>query len=180
MSHTGSARAANDNSDSTRNVICGDGNIDVVATDSEISEKTEYRISHPLRMLSANLHSMQASVDAEAAVYIISDIFGKYVKIGEARDINKRLLQLQSGNPRRLYVHRAFWFRNKQYAQYVENQSHHGAVARGYRRLQSEWFACSPKQAHDLILSTIDSLRISYFGVVTPGSDHWGYDGAVA
>lgn len=165
--------AANDNQDLMRNVICGNGNIDVLSEDAFITERQELKVSHPLRMLAANLRQMQSDAGEHSSVYVISDIFGKSVKIGEAKDVNKRLSQLQPGNPNRLYAHRAFWFRNKQYAQYVENHSHHEAGSRGFRRLQSEWFLCSPSQAHNLILSTIDFLQISRFGVVTPGSDHW-------
>jgi hypothetical protein len=156
-----------------QNVICGHGNIDVVSSDPDITEKQEYLLSHPLRMLAYNLHSMQGGLSDESAVYVISDIFGKSVKIGEARDVNKRLMQLRPGNPRRLYIHRAFWFRNKQYAQFVECQAHHVAPDRGYERLQSEWFACTPKQAHDVILDTIKFLRVSSFGIATPGVSHW-------
>lgn len=172
--------AEDDNHDVMRNVICGTGNIDVLSVNMDISEHQEYRLSHPLRMLSRNLAAMRYYRDEMSSMYVISDIFGQCVKIGEAKDINKRLLQLQAGNPRRLYVHRAFWFQNKQYAQFVENQSHHGAKDRGFERLQSEWFRCSPSEAHNLILSTIDFLRISSFGVATPGTAHWELEQKVA
>lgn len=165
----------NDSDERLRNVICGWGNIDVTSSDPLITTEKEYKLSHPLRMLSSNLYSMNQDSDDHSLVYVISDIFGECVKIGEARDANKRLLQLQAGNPRRLYIHRAFWFRNKQYAQLVENQTHRAAPSRGFQRLQSEWFRCKPSQAHSLILSIIDDIPIAYFGVVTPGKAHWGH-----
>lgn len=106
----------------------------------------------------------------ECAVYVVSDIYGQEVKIGKATNPTYRLAQLQTGNPKKLFLHRVFWM-NQQGADEVERAAH-SVATRKFSRLEGEWFACSPSDAHSAVEQAIQSAPTRYC-VMTPLSELW-------
>lgn len=112
----------------------------------------------------------EKSPAAECAVYVIADIYGRESKIGKAVNPLLRLAQLQTGNPRKLFVHRVFWS-SQELADAIERDSHRTAEMH-FGRLEGEWFACTPSDAHDVIESVIGDFPIS-FCAMTPLRELW-------
>lgn len=103
----------------------------------------------------------------EACVYVIGDVVADRVKIGMATDPIARLAQLQTGNPSKLYLHRVFWVDASQAAN-IEADAHANASA-SYERLEGEWFACTPNEAHEAIEGAIfDGKHVRHYCAVTP------------
>jgi hypothetical protein len=106
----------------------------------------------------------------ECAVYVVSDIYGREVKIGKAANPAYRLAQLQTGNHRKLFLHRVFWMSQAE-ADQVERAAHIVAE-RLHSRLEGEWFHCSPSEAHEIVESVIPYEQARYC-VMTPLSELW-------
>lgn len=92
------------------------------------------------------------------AVYVIGEVDAACVKVGVANNVVSRLASLQTGNPRKLYVHRAFWFQHKETANCVEGATHR-TLGKAHRRLVGEWFECNPHEAHKAILAAAGRYR---------------------
>lgn len=109
----------------------------------------------------------------EGAVYVVGDVMASVVKIGKAIDPVLRLAQLQTGHPNRLFLHRVFWM-DKKAADIIELSAHERAALR-YRRLQGEWFACTPNEAHEAIEDAIfDERCLDTYCAMTPLTVHRG------
>lgn len=79
-------------------------------------------------------------------IYVIGTQ-GNLQKIGYAADPNKRLAQLQTGNPERLYLHHKIPVPDSR-ARLVEKHIHKEI---SYKRATGEWFKLTPKEAVDLL-----------------------------
>lgn len=99
-------------------------------------------------------------------VYIVGSLAGDSVKIGKAVDPISRLASIQTGNPEKLFIHRAFYFATTKIASRVEHWSHEIASER-HGRLEGEWFRCDPMAAHEVVMEAAHEERASYC-VVTP------------
>lgn len=123
--------------------VVGAGNIDGVSQGGSIR--------HPFGEASLDrLAKELRPVRAGSFVYVISDFAGTEVKIGKANSPQLRLATLQTGNPNKLFIHRAFFFFEISTAESVELAAHVGA-SRDFKRLQGEWFRCTPFEAHKVI-----------------------------
>jgi hypothetical protein len=71
--------------------------------------------------------------------YAIGDGHG-YVKIGAADDVRKRIKQLQTGNPNKLYLIAFVRLQSRHAADCVERAAHLGSAA---DRVHGEWFSMS-------------------------------------
>jgi hypothetical protein len=123
--------------------IVGAGNIDGVGLGGSVRHPFG---ETPLNRLAKELRP----VIGGAFVYVISDFTGTEVKIGKATSPQLRLATLQTGNPNKLFIHRAFFFFEISTTESVESASHIGA-SRAFKRLQGEWFRCSPYEAYKVI-----------------------------
>ncbi|WP_028753703.1 GIY-YIG nuclease family protein [Rhizobium leucaenae] len=106
----------------------------------------------------------------QCAVYVISDIYGREVKIGKAANPPYRLAQLQTGNPRKLFIHRVFWMSQADADEAEKNA--HTVAERLYSRLEGEWFQCSPSDAHTAIEGSLFYSHTRYCAM-TPLSELW-------
>lgn len=91
-------------------------------------------------------------MNSQAGVYVISDGCG-HVKIGVARDPEKRLRELQVGNANKLRVIGHFW---------CDRPGDSEAAAHrelDYCRARGEWFGCGIQEACDVVRATLDSER---------------------
>lgn len=108
-----------------------------------------------------------------ACVYVIGEEDANEVKIGKAKSPSKRLDGLQIGNPRKLFLHRVFWFKNRDHASLIEYAAHKRAEAT-HERLVGEWFSCTPWQAHEVIAQILPrnghgpDIRPDEFTVMAP------------
>ena len=157
---------------STEVVAIGDGNLEWKGTGYQSRLKAA-RISEedPLKNLHKVLVALAPSIkqirrDSTAFVYVISDIDGEFSKIGYAYNAPKRLASLQTGSPKKLYIHRSFIFTKLSLAKKVEFWSHTIAAER-HTRLEGEWFRCTPSQAHTAIEDACKEVGCGY-GVATP------------
>lgn len=98
---------------------------------------------------------------ANAYVYAISDENARATKIGYALSPVRRLAELQTGNPNRLIIYRAFLFGCMDDARQVEYCAHKIADAR-YRRMVGEWFKCTPYEAHQIVDEASDNANVIY------------------
>lgn len=96
------------------------------------------------------------------SVYVIGEHNSSRCKIGIARNPIKRLATLQTGNPEALFIHRVFWVESEQYAKNIESDAHISAELE-HRRLEGEWFECSPYQAFNHIKYVCDAGNYNYF-----------------
>lgn len=136
--------------------IIGDGNIEWRGTEHR-AMLAQARLGDESPLI--NLHKLLVAAaptakrirrDGAAFVYVISDIEGEYSKIGYAVSAPKRLASLQTGNPKKLYIHRSFIITKLSVAKRVEFWAHTIASEK-HKRLEGEWFHCSPSQAHTAI-----------------------------
>lgn len=79
-------------------------------------------------------------------IYVIGTQ-GNLQKIGYAADPAKRLAQLQTGNPEKLFLHYKIPVPDTR-ARLVEQRIHKEI---NYKRTMGEWFKLSPKEAIDLL-----------------------------
>jgi hypothetical protein len=164
-------QAANDNWN-TDICIVGDGNVEW-NSDDHLDRLGVARITAKSTLM--NLHALLSEAtktadrvhrDCRTFVYVISDLSGEFSKIGYAVDPIKRLASLQTGNPRKLYIHRSFMLCKLSVAKKVEYWSHSIASER-HARLEGEWFECSPSQAHSVIEDACKEVGCGYY-VATP------------
>ncbi|MDH2091109.1 GIY-YIG nuclease family protein [Rhizobium pusense] len=167
--------AANDNSPSKR-YVAGAGNIEWVPPDFDnLTKDEEATLARPLSKFhtmvleAASLVTALKSPGANYTVYVISDIHGRISKIGKSADPLARLAQLQTGNPRRLYLHRVFWM-SAENADYAEREAHRVAAIK-HDRMEGEWFRCTPSDAHKVVEGVI-SANFSYCAM-TPREPLW-------
>jgi len=107
------------------------------------------------------------------SIYFIADDFNGSVKIGFAIDLNKRISNLQTGNPRPLKLMGFIKTANK-----VDDRKIEKALHKKYKNLHvsGEWFSVTPDQ----VLSEIQSYRYTGFlakdidALKTLGYDHDG------
>lgn len=173
-------RAANDN------FVTGAGNLQWVTpliTDMNHAEVETQ--AAPLSLLGKQIYEAEGFILKSSAkfysVYVIADIYGLFSKIGVASIPTKRLAQLQTGNPSRLFIHRLFWIycghkKPADVAMQIESQAHN-AASKTYYRAIGEWFKCSPSEAFDVVQSQVDSFLnagcVSRYSVMTPPFDLW-------
>jgi hypothetical protein len=93
----------------------------------------------------------QGNAIAKCAVYIIAG--GEHSKVGVSNDPDKRLKQLQTGNPTNLFIHEKFWFKSENKARQVEQQAH---KALKKHRQAGEWFSISPVEAERVVRGISD------------------------
>lgn len=139
----------------------------------------------PLNDLAKQICESEAFVERSCAkfssIYIVSDIYGDYSKIGVATKPTKRLAQLQTGNPSRLFIHRLFWIycgrRNVTEIMLAIEAASHASAGRRHQRCIGEWFKCSPSEACDVVLSEVEAFaerdEVSRFSLLTPPRDLW-------
>lgn len=103
-------------------------------------------------------------VKSTSSAYVIGDADGGVVKIGMARNPINRLASLQTGNHKRLYLHRVFQVRRPGIAQRMEMWAH-TIAGDTHRRLEGEWFECGPSEAHDVIDKAADEILSGYIAM---------------
>lgn len=81
-------------------------------------------------------------------VYAVGDGHGN-VKIGVAEDVHKRIRQLQTGNPNRLYLISFVCLASRQQADRVEREAH---SFYSHDRVSGEWFSLSDACATQALL----------------------------
>lgn len=108
--------------------------------------------------------------DVHDVVYVVGTLTAECVKVGMAVDPVKRLAQLQTGNPSRLYLHRAFWTLSKDSAQLIEARAH-SFLRRKCNRLTGEWFYCPPTLAHETIVNTFRSAGSGFIAITPYGGN---------
>lgn len=176
-------KAANDNQ--PRRYLVGAGNLTWVRPATP--DMTAAEVATLARPLAKLNELIRESVDTirkhsgYAAIYAISDIYGGETKIGKAGDPIARLAQLQTGNHRRLFLHRVFWLAEgsvpiAEQTDAIERDSHIRAGGI-YTRLEGEWFKCSPSEAHRVIEEVVSTAkgtgRIAQYCVMTPAQELW-------
>lgn len=87
---------------------------------------------------------------SETYVYVISETYSEFHKIGIASDVRNRSSSLQSGNPRPLTPVYSVAFPTRKKAALVERRAHN--ILKEHR-LCSEWFACSK----EVVIAAVDS-----------------------
>lgn len=176
-----------DNDNGVPNIfLVGAGNLEWDALPwADLSADEVTTLSAPLVELHSWIDEATRALRGEArggyycAIYVISDIYGRETKIGRAQAPTKRLAQLQTGNPRRLFVHRAFWIwcETSEDADYVERAAH-GRAGAMFGRLEGEWFKCSPTEAHGVIEGVLTDAygqrRFGQYCEMTPSRKIWG------
>lgn len=176
-------KAANDNQ--PRRYLVGAGNITWIRPPTPDMNAAEVStLARPLSQLNELIRESVDTIRAKsgyAAIYAIADIYGDETKIGKAGDPIARLAQLQTGNHRKLFLHRVFWLAEgsrtiAEGTDFVEREAHIRAGSI-YTRLEGEWFKCSPSEAHKVIEEVITTAKgtgqISQYCVMTPASELW-------
>lgn len=108
----------------------------------------------------------RSSCLSNSFVYVVSDEEQRFTKIGYAVSPSRRLAELQTGSPHKLFIYRAFSFLNADVAREVEYNAHIAAEMR-HRRMVGEWFECNPVQAHEIVDAAADMAGYAYC-VFTP------------
>jgi hypothetical protein len=176
-------KAANDNQ--PRRYLVGAGNITWVKPEVPNMTAAEvFTLARPLAKLNDLIRESVDTIrnlNGYAAIYAISDIYGEATKIGKAGDPIARLAQLQTGNHRKLFLHRVFWLAEgsrpiAEETDVVERDAHVRAGSL-YTRLEGEWFRCSPSEAHKAIEEVVTvekgTGRIAQYCVMTPEQELW-------
>jgi len=101
------------------------------------------------------------SLGRGAYVYCIGGRNGPF-KVGIARNVERRLRNLQNGNPRKLEIHRAFSVANMVFAREIEAASHEAMAA---TRRAGEWFATTLENIEASIRTAADALGHAIHGV---------------
>lgn len=107
-------------------------------TNSEISESNESiepDLPDPVQEVKYRFHPYENLPSTKCYVYVITD--GTFLKIGMANDVQKRLAQLQTGNPMALHLVRCYEFSNRADASKYERKLH--LKYNNYRK-NGEWF----------------------------------------
>lgn len=91
------------------------------------------------------------SIDTSCWVYVICDDFEfcdiEFAKIGMASSPYLRLKQLQTGNPKALYIDKLYLFEKRSHAEYIEKRLHE--IFR-IENISGEWFLYSEDFAKKL------------------------------
>ena len=139
----------------------------------------------PLTALGKQIYEAEGFISKSSAefysIYVVADIYGEFSKIGVANTPTKRLAQLQTGNPSRLFIHRLFWIHSRRrkvadVAMAIEAAAHASAERSHYRGV-GEWFRCSPSDACDVVQSEVDMFvehgEVYRYSLMTPPYDLW-------
>lgn len=89
----------------------------------------------------------------------------KPVKLAVASHPEKRMSDLQTGCWLPLEVFRVYWFEGKLLAARVHNEAEHylGRERQGAKPLKSDWFACQPSLAANLVEKAALAMNIRWF-----------------
>jgi hypothetical protein len=94
-------------------------------------------------------------------VYIIGTL-GNKQKIGFSNNVNKRLLELQTGNPEKLIIHHTEAV-PKDRVRLLERKIHREL---GYRRIKGEWFDLTAEEAKSFLIFALirwgDDVTLKY------------------
>lgn len=76
---------------------------------------------------------------------------GRKQKIGFSKNVEKRLTELQTGNPEKLYIHYTETVPKDQ-VRLLERKLHRDL---NYRRLSGEWFDLTAEEAKSMLIFTL-------------------------
>ena len=96
----------------------------------------------------------------ETFVYVIAAEGDNHIKIGIAYEPEKRLRQIQGGNPCFLYIARQWGPMSRQSAEAMEARLHHFFDA---FRIRGEWFfSITPDQVSELVVIALNASGDEY------------------